>query len=140
MVRSSHHLPLPSLPPPRVVLCSPFSPCPPPPPPAPPAGKFEGELELRRRGIAASHLSRGPAESLPICKRVADGHHHHHHRHHRCVVAPSQPFLFPHARCISTISEDGYLACRPHFFGPPYRLTVLLFPSSWRILSARNPR
>lgn len=26
MVRSSHHLPLPSLPPPRVVLCSPFSP------------------------------------------------------------------------------------------------------------------
>ncbi|KYN02630.1 hypothetical protein ALC62_06429, partial [Cyphomyrmex costatus] len=34
----------------------------------------------RRRGIAASHLSRrgpGPAENLPICKRVADGHHCH---------------------------------------------------------------
>lgn len=81
MVRSSHHLPLPSLPPPRVVLCSPFamslslssssSPLPP--------RKFEGEPGLRRRGIAASHLSRGPgpAESLPICKRVADGHHCH---------------------------------------------------------------
>lgn len=50
-----------------------------PPPPPPPSRKFEGEPGLRRRGIAASHLSRGsgPAESLPICKRVADGHHCH---------------------------------------------------------------
>lgn len=79
MVRSSHHLPLPSLPPPRVVLCSPFAVSLSLSLSSSPAEKVEGEPGLRRRGIAALHLSRGlgPAESLPICKRVADGHHCH---------------------------------------------------------------
>lgn len=80
MVRSSHHLPLPSLPPPRVLLCSPFLhvlPC---------LSllllfllhlhlrqESSKESALRRRDIAASHLSRGPrpTESLLICKRVS---------------------------------------------------------------------
>jgi hypothetical protein len=69
-------------------------PSPPPAPafPTPPhpshAGKFVGDRTLRRRrGIAASHLSRGPgpAESSPICKRVADGHRH------RCRCPPPRP-------------------------------------------------
>lgn len=78
MVRSSHHLPLPSLPPPRVLLCSPFLhvlPC--------LLLLFllllhlrqesSKESALRRRDIAASHLSRGPrpTENLLICKRVS---------------------------------------------------------------------
>lgn len=126
MVRSSHHLPLPSLPPPRVVLCSPFSPYSPPSPPLP-AGKFEGARAPapRYRRIASIARTRTRRESLPICKRVADGHHHH-RRHHRSFPL-SQP-IHPHARYVSTISEDRYLACRPHFFGSLNRPGVL-FPT-----------
>ncbi|KYM92440.1 hypothetical protein ALC53_00895, partial [Atta colombica] len=42
-----------------------------------PRRRRSSKERTRRRDIATSHLSRrpGPAESLPICKRVADGHH-----------------------------------------------------------------
>jgi len=97
---------------------SPPAPAFPTPPHPSHAGKFVGDRTLRRRrGIAASHLSRGPgpAESSPICKRVADGHRH------RCRCPPPGPLPRPPpaAWFISTIHRrDGYLACRPHFSGP----------------------
>lgn len=113
MARSSHHLPLPSLPPPRVVLCSPFV-CLLLLPRRRESSKERARAPARRRGIAASHLSRGPgpAESLPICKRVADGHHRH-------PAGPPRPSVY-----IDTISGDRYLACRSHFFSPPPRPNV----------------
>lgn len=84
------------------------------------------EPGLRRRGIAASHLSRGPEpaerkieregreerENLPICKRVADGHHH------RSPARPLFPGIYMY---IDAISQLRYLACWLHFFGPPPR-------------------
>lgn len=112
MVRSSHHLPLPSLPPPRVVLCSPFVSLLPSP------TAEEVRRRARRRGIAASHLSRrpGPAErAYQYVNESPTG----------TTITPLIPHLSVY---IDTILGDRYLACRPHFFKPPYSsLTRLLF-------------
>lgn len=105
MVRSSHHLPLPSLPPPRVVLYSPFA---------------VSLLLLRRRESSKESPDSGAAVSP--------------HRIYRADPDPQRAYqyvnesptgttviqLVPRPSVyIDTISGDRYLACRPHFFQIP---------------------
>lgn len=111
MVRSSHHLPLPSLPPPRVVLCSPFAVL---------------SLSLLPRHRESSKESPGTGAAISP------------HRIYRADPDPQRAYQYVNesptgttvtpARWsprpsiyIDTISGDRYLAYRLHFFDPPPR-------------------
>lgn len=128
MVRSSHHLPLPSLPPPRVVLCSlfvvslflflSFFPS---------SRKFEGDPDS---GAAVSphriyRADPNPQRAYQYVNESPTG----------TTVTPLVPrpsvSIYRHY-----IGEDRYLACRPHFFSSPPRPDV-----PWtRFLFGCNPR
>lgn len=121
MVRSSHHLALPSLPPPRAQFFTPS---------LPPRSRrvfhhhllllllhreSSKEPGLRRRGIAASHLSRGPGPAERAYQYVNES-------PTGTTIPPPLLFLcsplwhiYIHIY-IDAISGDRYLACRPHFF------------------------
>jgi len=99
MVRSSHHLPLPSLPPPRVVLC------------------FVSLLP-RRRESSKESLGSGAVVSPHRIYR-ADPQRAYQYVNESPTGTTVIPLVLHPSVYIDTISGDRYLACRPHFFSSP---------------------
>jgi len=125
MVRSSHHLPLPSLPPPRVVLCFLFA--------VSLSSSLVAEKVRRRPGDS------GAAVSLYRIYRADPNPQ----RAYQYVnESPTGTTVIPLVPCPSVsiyrhyIGGNRYLACRSHFFSSPPRPDV-----PWtRFLFGCNPR